>query len=143
MIKMIDFDDDDLHYSDQTEVPMWPGGDSPCFNCGTAVKSCSRTLLARTVFGYTLLARTWKSSLLPTFIMIIIIRAVSVVIIVALIIFVTITTEKNDFCIKTFGLLISLIIINFSGRWFVLMIMASLVLLGVLTLLTVGVTLNI
>ena len=75
--------------------------------------------------------------------MIIIIRAVSVVIIVALIIFVTITTEINDFCIKTFGLLISLIIINFSGRWFVLMIMASLVLLGVLTLLTVGVTLNI
>ena len=57
MIKMIDFDDDDLHYSDQTEVPMWPGGDSPCFNCGTAVKSCSRTVLARTVLGRTLLAR--------------------------------------------------------------------------------------
>ena len=75
--------------------------------------------------------------------MIIIIRAVSVVIIVALIIFVTITTEINDFCIKTFGLLISLIIIDFSGHWLVLMIMASLVLLGVLTLLTVGVTLNI
>ena len=75
--------------------------------------------------------------------MIIIIRAVSVVIIVALIIFVIITTEINALCIKTFGLLISLIIINFSGRWFVLMIMASLVLLGVLTLLTVGVTLNI
>ena len=27
VIKMIDFDDDDLHYSDQTQVPMWPGGD--------------------------------------------------------------------------------------------------------------------
>ena len=58
MIKMIDFDHDDRHHSDQTEVPMWPGGDSPCFNCGTAVKSCSRTLLARTVLGRTLLART-------------------------------------------------------------------------------------
>ena len=27
MIKMIDFDQDDNHHSDQTEVPMWPGGD--------------------------------------------------------------------------------------------------------------------
>ena len=50
--------DDDHHHPDQTEVPMWPGGDSPCFNCGTAVKSCSRTVLARTVLGRTLLART-------------------------------------------------------------------------------------
>ena len=58
MIKMIDLDHDDRNHPDQTEVPMWPGGDSPCFNCGTAVKSCSRTVLARTVLGRTLLART-------------------------------------------------------------------------------------
>ena len=41
--------DDDHHHSDQTEVPMWPGGDSPCFNCGTAVKS-SRALYLRELY---------------------------------------------------------------------------------------------
>ena len=60
VIKMIDFDDDDLHYSDQTQVPMWPGGDSPCFNCGTAVKSCSRELYLQELYldALLLLART-------------------------------------------------------------------------------------
>ena len=42
--------DDDHRHSDQTEVPMWPGGDSPCFNCGTAVKSCSRELYLRELY---------------------------------------------------------------------------------------------
>ena len=49
MIKMIDLDHDDRNHPDQTEVPMWPGGDSPCFNCGAAVKT-SRALYLRELY---------------------------------------------------------------------------------------------
>ena len=52
--------DDDHHHSDQTEVPMWPGGDSPCFNCGTAVKSCSRELYLRELYLDALFLREHK-----------------------------------------------------------------------------------
>ena len=30
VFKMIAFDHDDHHQSDQTQVPMWPGGDFLC-----------------------------------------------------------------------------------------------------------------
>ena len=75
--------------------------------------------------------------------MIIIIVGFSVVIIVVAI---TSRSELNKkrICIIIFRPLINSKIINFWGRWLVpMMIMMSLVLLGVLTLLTVGVTLNI
>ena len=74
--------------------------------------------------------------------MIIIIVGLSVVIIV-----VAITSrselKKKRICIIIFRPLINSKITNFGGRWLVPMIMVVLVLLGVLTLLTVGVTLNI